>query len=467
MGDRVYAAERIMKKRHRKGRGVEYFVKWKGWSTKHSTWEPEENILDARLIDIFEQREQSGNTSAKRGPKKKNQQAAIERAKAEEARDATETDGESTQDESEPADKSTPQPAAPSSEAATNHREESVAVASDPKPTSTTLPSTSTSNSTSPSTQQPTDGADRVNAPADVKKEEAGGGTGVVKVEESGVEEKVASRKETVGTKRKAEVLSKESGKIGVTITTSSPPHTATKIPRLGSPAPVGVSSKLPNRRVSASSPRHSSDEKPPLSVCTTSTTTSTSQSPGVSPRPPAATVKTPPAPASKDQAGKMCSSTPAPRKSNAGMQTAFDKKMSSPILSPVNSTQQSAQVSGGTAAASSPTPVRAEEPPPTVGVKVAGDKVADDKPLVNGHAATKRDQTMHPPPPPPLVISHVLTNPGPDYWRTRNPVANEIVITDVTVNLSTVTIRECKTEKGFFKDRPDGTMGPQSSDIK
>ncbi|XP_022199407.2 polycomb group protein Pc isoform X3 [Nilaparvata lugens] len=344
MGDRVYAAERIMKKRHRKGRGVEYFVKWKGWSTKHSTWEPEENILDARLIDIFEQREQSGNTSAKRGPKKKNQQAAIERAKAEEARDATETDGESTQDESEPADKSTPQPAAPSSEAATNHREESVAVASDPKPTSTTLPSTSTSNSTSPSTQQPTDGADRVNAPADVKKEEAGGGTGVVKVEESGVEEKVASRKETVGTKRKAEVLSKESGKIGVTITTSSPPHTATKIPRLGSPAPVGVSSKLPNRRVSASSPRHSSDEKPPLSVCTTSTTTSTSQSPGVSPRPPAATVKTPPAPASKDQAGKMCSSTPAPRKSNAGMQTAFDKKMSSPILSPVNSTQQSAQ---------------------------------------------------------------------------------------------------------------------------
>ena len=46
------------------------------------------------------------------------------------------------------------------------------------------------------------------------------------------------------------------------------------------------------------------------------------------------------------------------------------------------------------------------------------------------------------------------MTNPGPEYWRTRNPVADEIFITDVTVNLSTVTIRECKTEKGFFRER-------------
>ena len=55
LGEQVFAAEAITKKRVRKGK-TEYFVKWKGWSPKHSTWEPEENILDPRLIQQFTQR---------------------------------------------------------------------------------------------------------------------------------------------------------------------------------------------------------------------------------------------------------------------------------------------------------------------------------------------------------------------------------------------------------------------------
>lgn len=39
-------------------------------------------------------------------------------------------------------------------------------------------------------------------------------------------------------------------------------------------------------------------------------------------------------------------------------------------------------------------------------------------------------------------------------YWLSRAPVADQIFITDVTVNLQTVTIRECRTEKGFFRSR-------------
>uniref|UniRef100_A0A673W3H8 Chromobox homolog 8a (Pc class homolog, Drosophila) n=1 Tax=Salmo trutta TaxID=8032 RepID=A0A673W3H8_SALTR len=62
VGERVFAAESIIKQRIRRGR-MEYLVKWKGWSKKYSTWEPEENILDARLFAAFEERS-SGEQSA-------------------------------------------------------------------------------------------------------------------------------------------------------------------------------------------------------------------------------------------------------------------------------------------------------------------------------------------------------------------------------------------------------------------
>ncbi|XP_070580091.1 uncharacterized protein [Ptychodera flava] len=48
----VYEAERLLKKRSRKGM-VEYLVKWKGWTAKYNTWEPEENILDPKLVEQF------------------------------------------------------------------------------------------------------------------------------------------------------------------------------------------------------------------------------------------------------------------------------------------------------------------------------------------------------------------------------------------------------------------------------
>lgn len=60
----VFAAEKICKRRLRKGK-TEYLVKWKGWSPKYNTWEPTENILDARLIEQFEARmEEAGSAEA-------------------------------------------------------------------------------------------------------------------------------------------------------------------------------------------------------------------------------------------------------------------------------------------------------------------------------------------------------------------------------------------------------------------
>ncbi|XP_033934935.1 E3 SUMO-protein ligase CBX4-like [Pseudochaenichthys georgianus] len=71
-GEHVFAVESIEKKRSRKGR-FEYLVKWRGWSPKYNTWEPEENILDPRLLDAFQDRERHEQLMGyrKRGPKPK------------------------------------------------------------------------------------------------------------------------------------------------------------------------------------------------------------------------------------------------------------------------------------------------------------------------------------------------------------------------------------------------------------
>lgn len=53
----MFAVESITKKRIRKG-NVEYLLKWQGWSQKYSTWEPEDNILDPRLVLAYEENQE-------------------------------------------------------------------------------------------------------------------------------------------------------------------------------------------------------------------------------------------------------------------------------------------------------------------------------------------------------------------------------------------------------------------------
>ena len=59
-GDPVYTVDKLLNCRVRKrgngSRYKQYLVRWVGYSAAHDTWEPEENILDTRLIEAFEAR---------------------------------------------------------------------------------------------------------------------------------------------------------------------------------------------------------------------------------------------------------------------------------------------------------------------------------------------------------------------------------------------------------------------------
>ena len=48
----IFQADRILKSRKKKGK-TEYLVQWHNFPRNKSTWEPEQNILDKRLIVNF------------------------------------------------------------------------------------------------------------------------------------------------------------------------------------------------------------------------------------------------------------------------------------------------------------------------------------------------------------------------------------------------------------------------------
>ncbi|GJQ80403.1 putative CBX family C-terminal motif [Trypoxylus dichotomus] len=376
--DRVYAAERIIKKRTRKG-VTEYYVKWKGWGPKHNTWEPEHNILDDRLIDSFK-KSFKNEGQLRRGPKRKDKH--IERTHPVETEEEGRISREGSQDES-----------------------------------------TTRTNNTLPDAEEPPviDDETRTGFPDELEPPDLTSNEAQPDNENnssSSDDRPILSRSYT---KRKAEVLSKESGKIGVTIMRSSP---------TSSSPPPGKMSKLSSQKQSSTSvasrangKQNIKEDESPLPLATSPTVLT--------------------ATAPRSSTDKRLNSLDASLPHGTTKEPASPK----PVASRTDDKQQMDKTL---------------DTPDTIENKseqAESDSVSANlsyKPVtINGHSNNHASDDL----------SAVLTSPSSDYWLARNPVADQVFITDVTVNLKTVTIRECKTEKGFFKDR-DANSHSKPSDI-
>lgn len=328
---------------------VEYRVKWKGWSQRHNTWEPEENILDDRLIDIFERSQRYGSSI----PKKQNRKRVLEESDSDE--DASQVD----EKEKEPVIKKEKikvkelpkKPEAPK----IIKKEEAFT----PKIPATVLSSSVNSTNVAIKTSPSASVSKTVYPPDNI--------TEADDASSSSSDDQPIVSKEVLGAKRKAEVLSKESGKIGVTI------------------------KKTSNSPIKQLLPAQIKLERNPV-------------------------------PAPKDKEEDRSSSTTD--SSNAST-AAVDSKDTPKAMIPEK-----------------PAPVKAEEPS-TPEKAVSPETKTSCKENKFTNLMTNSNMKL-------------LTSPKsahPRLWLPKaQSTSDQVFITDVTVNLETVTIRECKTERGFFK---------------
>lgn len=348
---------------------VEYRVKWKGWSQRHNTWEPEENILDERLIDIFERSQRYSSST----PKKQNRKRVLEESDSDEDTSQVEVvvEKEPPTKKEKIKIKELPKKQEISKKSESIKKEE----LSSPKITvtipSSSLNSSSTTLKASPAAASVAPIPKIIIPPALITEAEDGS------TSSSSDDQPIA--KEVLVAKRKAEVLSKESGKIGITIkktatTTTTKPLLSPKV-------------KIEKRTTASSLVKEEEQDS-------SSTTTETSTS----------------------------SVAIVPEKKSAPSPAA---------MIPENNLS-----------------IKAEDPK-------TPEKSSPSSPETKASSKENKFTNL-------MTNSNMklLTSPKsahPKLWLPKaQSTSDQVFITDVTVNLETVTIRECKTERGFFKSRQD-----------
>lgn len=381
---------------------VEYRVKWKGWSQRHNTWEPEENILDDRLIEIFNRSQNRGSST----PKKYGKKRILEESDSEDE-EASQTEVE---EKEPPAKKDKIKIKEIVKKAESKNKQEQPQQQqiikkeelSSPKIPTITIPSSSlTNNSTKPSpvsvASPPVAPIPKIIIPPIIQR--------VVTTEDgssssssSSDDQPIVSNTSGKDAKRKAEVLSKESGKIGITIKKTSPNNVTAK--PLISPK-IKIEKKSPNIQQIIKQ-----EEEQDSSSSTTETSVSSIQTaPIINEKKVVEQIPPPPPP-------------PSQREKHLESITIKTEEPKTP-----------------------------EKTPPPVNATTGDELKIGSKENKFTNLMTNSNMKL-------------LTSPKsahPKLWLPKaQPTTDQVFITDVTVNLETVTIRECKTERGFFKSRQE-----------
>lgn len=421
--DGVFTAECIQKKRIRKGR-VEYLIKWKGWSQKHNTWEPEENIFDFRLIDAFEASQNKAGGPAKRGPKPKRDRT-LSRSDAslqqQQGKDNIRADGNSN----------------------SRHPDDSTSgegggdTAAPPQEAEMLPPAPSTdldaSQSLDDAKESSGEGDDACAAEGNLKRKRSldDDGDEVPRDSSPSGEGETEAKSSSDPVCESAKRDEHSQGQAAA----SPPPQ---KVPRLVAKSPKwtpadpesGTTTKTPN----SSSKKQLQQKSPSLSRV--------GQTPKLGSTPNKRTMT----PINSDSTNASCpeSNGVVEEKAESPANHSDQENNNNDPRKPDVPQQLNGHPPRPSALQTTPHPTLLQ--PKNNNCNRSLQFSASPSCVVNGDTPPTRNRGDTPPP--------------PELWLKKNPVVDQILITDVTSKSLTITVLECSSSRGFFRDREEVAHG-------